>query len=402
MLFKGHEAPVSGLKFSPISNTLVSCSWDRSVRIWDLFEGSKCTREVIKLGSDALSIAFRGDGHQFAVSSLNGNISFFDPQTAEQLGVGIEGKDDLGVSHYERDIVKDKDKYFSTIHYSVDGNYIIAAGKSKHVCIYHVMEKILVKKFTITCNLSMDGLYDYISSRKVAEFGFNLSLIKSRDENSSFAPISLPGVAKSDFSSRSVNPIVAVYDIKFSPTMRTFAFASTEGILIYTLDNANTFDPYQLETSVTPMSVRSCLHSKKYCEALMQALKLNDQNLIEQVIESVPVSEISLICANFPLTYVEKCLRSIAIALESTKHIEFYLKWCQIILYQSGNSLKNNMSSELIAPTLRLLQQNLTRHFEDLSKLCEHNKYILKFIDILAQHKDKIVSDSEDDNDYNM
>jgi hypothetical protein len=61
------------------------------------------------------------------------------------------------------------------------------------------------------------------------------------------------------------------------------------------------------------------------------------------------------------------------------------------------------MSSELIAPTLRLLQQNLTHHFQDLSQLCEHNKYILKFIDILAQHKDKqIVSDSEDDNDYNM
>src|SRR5262249_42514200 len=106
-IYKGHESPVSGLKFSPTSNTLVSCSWDRTVRIWDLFEGSKCTREVIRLGSDALAIAFRGDGQQFAVSTLNGDICFFDPQTGDQMGVGIEGKNDLGTAHYERDVVSD-------------------------------------------------------------------------------------------------------------------------------------------------------------------------------------------------------------------------------------------------------------------------------------------------------
>jgi hypothetical protein len=30
--------------------------------------------------------------------------------------------------------------------------FVLAAGQSKHVCIYHVAEGLLVKKFTITRN----------------------------------------------------------------------------------------------------------------------------------------------------------------------------------------------------------------------------------------------------------
>lgn len=344
---------------------------------------------MIQLGNDALAVAFRGDGHQFAVATLNGDINFFDPHSGEQMGIGIEGKNDLGSAHYEKEEVSDKNRYFSTLHYSIDGSYIMAGGKSKHICIYHVMEKILVKKFSITMNQSMDGFFDYISNGKKAEFGFNLATIKSRDEESSFAAISLPGVTKSDFSERSVNPIIAVFDLKFSPTMRTFALASTEGLMIYTLDHSMAFDPYQLEADITPMSCRMLLNGNKYSDALMQALKLNDQKLIEEVIESVPIDQIKFICLTFPLNYVEKCLRAIAVALESTRHLEFYLKWCQTLLYQNGTALKTSSSAEAIAPTLRLLQQNLSRHFENSSKVCDHNKYFLRLIKVLAKHNIK-------------
>ncbi|XP_054159005.1 periodic tryptophan protein 2 homolog [Oppia nitens] len=399
----GHEAPVSGVKFSPTSNTLVSCSWDRTVRIWDLFEGSKCTREVIRLGSDALALAFRGDGHQFAVSTLNGDINFFDPQSGDQMGVGIEGKRDLGVSHYERELIKDKNKYFSALHYSADGTYVMAAGKSKHICIYHVMEKLLVKKLSITWNLSMDGLFDYISSRKISEFGFNLALIKNRNQENSFAPICLPGVSKSDFSDRSVNPIISVFDIKFSPTMRTFAFASSEGIMMYSLDNENTFDPFQLETDITPSSCRQLLQQNKYCESLMQSLKLNEQKLVEEVIESVPIDDISFICVSLPINYVIKCLHYIAIAVESTKHIEFYLKWSLNLLYNNGTVLKTSTNLETFDPTLRLLQYNLNRHFDNLSKVCEHNKYLMKLIHVLAaHHKPSQKNIIDDDNERHL
>jgi len=42
--------------------------------------------------------------------------------------------------------------------YSADGSCILAAGKSKNVCIYSVPDQMLMKKFEITCNMSFDGM----------------------------------------------------------------------------------------------------------------------------------------------------------------------------------------------------------------------------------------------------
>lgn len=49
-------------------------------------------------------------------------------------------------------------RYFSTIAYSADGETLLAAGKSKNVCIYNVSTGILLKKLEITQNHSLDGL----------------------------------------------------------------------------------------------------------------------------------------------------------------------------------------------------------------------------------------------------
>lgn len=47
---------------------------------------------------------------------------------------------------------------FTTLCYSADGESILAGGMSKFVCIYHVKEQILRKKFEISCNLSLDAM----------------------------------------------------------------------------------------------------------------------------------------------------------------------------------------------------------------------------------------------------
>lgn len=47
---------------------------------------------------------------------------------------------------------------FTSLCYSADGESILAGGQSKNVCIYNVKEGILIKKFEITQNRSLDGV----------------------------------------------------------------------------------------------------------------------------------------------------------------------------------------------------------------------------------------------------
>lgn len=42
--------------------------------------------------------------------------------------------------------------------YTIDGEYLIAGGKSKFICIYNVKEEVLVKRFEISQNKSFDGI----------------------------------------------------------------------------------------------------------------------------------------------------------------------------------------------------------------------------------------------------
>ncbi len=55
----------------------------------------------------ALALAYRPDGKELAVSTLNGRITFWNPDTATQTG-SIEGRHDLGYSRRETDKVTAK------------------------------------------------------------------------------------------------------------------------------------------------------------------------------------------------------------------------------------------------------------------------------------------------------
>ena len=58
---------------------------------------------------------------------------------------------------------------------------------------------------------------------------------------------SLPGVTRGDAaSSRRTAAAIRSKCVQFSPTGRAFAVASTEGLLVYSLDDALVFDPIEL------------------------------------------------------------------------------------------------------------------------------------------------------------
>lgn len=52
----GHEGPISGLVFSSSQPLLVSGSWDKTVRLWNMFD-SKVTWETLNVGSEGLLIS---------------------------------------------------------------------------------------------------------------------------------------------------------------------------------------------------------------------------------------------------------------------------------------------------------------------------------------------------------
>ncbi|XP_053600590.1 periodic tryptophan protein 2 homolog [Plodia interpunctella] len=379
----GHEAPVSCVAFSPTlaSSRLASSSWDKSVRLWNCIDSS-ADCETVQLNADGLQVVFRPDGEEIAVSTLDGNISFFNVTTCEQTG-SIEGRSDLGAGRADADLVSAekmlKTKAFTTICYSADGSCILGGGNSKHVCLYSVKESILIKKFVITQNRSLDAVDDFTNRRVVSEFG-NMALVEERTElEGGEARVRVSAARAGDAVARALKPEVRVFSIRFSPTGESFAAAGSEGLLLYSQGAPidGTFRPYRLEEGSTPHAVRQLLVEKSWGKALIGALQLNEHVIIQQCVEAVPPGDIELTVSSLEDDYVDRLLSTIARLLEDSRHVEHLLLWVKAVV-----SVKRR---KFPASVLLALEKALTVKYSQLSKICDFNKYTIRCIKAVGE-----------------
>ena len=372
----GHTAPVSSLAFSPSgANQLASGSWDKTVRVWSVF-GRSGAVEPFSLSSDVLAIAFRPDGTEVAVSTLDGQITFFDIQESKQTNV-IEGRKDISGGRKLDDRVSAANststKSFNSLAYTADGRCVLAGGNSKYVVLYDVREGegVMVKKFQISENLSLDGTEEFLDSRKVNDAGINVDLIDDRDGSDLEDRIdtSLPGASRGagDMSIRRFRQEARTKCVQFSPTGRAWAAASTEGLLIYSLDETVTFDPFDLTLDLTPQSILETLDSHEYLKALVMGFRLNEKPLIQRVYEKIPRRDIRLITRQLPVIYVPLLLRFVADHLDRSPHLEFDLLWANTLLMVHGRLLRDRSGE--FASVFRALQKGLGDMEQSISKL---------------------------------
>ncbi|KAM4700916.1 periodic tryptophan protein 2 homolog [Discoglossus pictus] len=382
----GHEGPISSVAFNPWRSVLATASWDKTVRLWDMADSWRTT-ETLSLNSDALVVTFRPDGKELAVASLDGQITFWDPEKGSQTG-SIEGRHDLQLGRKDLDKVtakhSSKGKSFTALCYSADGQALLAGGASRFVCIYHVREQILAKKFEMSCNHSLDAMEEFLDRRKMTEFG-SLALVDDGVCEEEGVNVSLPGVRRGDMSSRHFKPEIRVTSLCYSPTGRSFAATSTEGLLIYSLDSSSVFDPFQLDEEVTAGSVRQALRRGDWTRGIVMGMRLNEERLLQEALETVPCTDIAILCSSLPELYVERLLVFVATQLEKSRHLQFYLTWAHQLLMQHGQSMKTRSVSLL--PAIHSLQKSLQGHFTQVSKLCDWNRYNMKFAVCLSQQR---------------
>lgn len=400
----GHEAPIADIIFNPIRSFLASASWDNTVRLWDVFE-KKATQDTLELGSDVVALAYRGDGRELCCSTLNGQLTIWDVTgPAAQLGA-IEGRKDIAGGRLSTDRItakhSDASKCFESICYSADGSCLLAGGSTKYVCIYDLAQKVLLKRFCISNNLSLDGTRTFLNSKGMTEAGPAANLdVDSDSDVEDRLDSDLPGVTRGDFSTRKTRPAIRTKCVQFAPTGRAWAAASTAGLLIYSLDDTMVFDPYDLDMDVTPQNVRKTLANREYTKALVMAFRLGEKELEEEVMEAVPPGDVQLVAELVPVVYLNKQLAALASKLESSPHLEFYLQWTRHLLNAHGRFLQDNAPKHMTA--LRSLVKSLGRQHDGIGTVCEENRYSLQYLlasATLQQTKDAMPGTEDADTD---
>ena len=378
----GHEGPISSMAFASSGGAVVTGSWDRTVRIWDIF-GRTQASEPLQLSSDILRVAIRPDAKQIAVSTLDGQLTFWSINDAIQEA-GVDGRRDISGGRKTTDRRTAANvtgtKSFGTLCYSSDGTCIIAGGNSKYICLYDVQSGVLLKKFTVSVNLSLDGTQEFLNSRNLTDAG-PAGLIDTQGEASDIEDRidrSMPGATRGELASRRTAPTVRVPAVSFAPTGRAFCAATTEGLLMYGIDNAIQFDPFDLDLDITPANALSVLAKKDFTRSLIIAFRLNEAWLVRQVYKSIPVDQIALVVRNLPSIYVARLLRFVAMAADDTPHLEFNLIWIEELVTAHGSSLMDNIHEN--EAEIRLVQKVVAKVQAELMKIADENTYTLDYL----------------------
>jgi periodic tryptophan protein 2 len=381
----GHEGPVSSLSFAPNGGNLVSGSWDRTVRIWSIFSRTQ-TSEPLQLQADVLCVSVRPDSKQVAVSTLDGQLTFWSLNEGTQE-TGLDGRRDNSGGRKATDRRTAANvagtKSFNTVTYSADGSVVLAGGNSKYICLYSVETGVLLKKFTVSVNLSLDGTQEFLNSRLLTEAGPQ-GLLDEQGEASDLEDRidkSLPGSKRGDAAQRKTTAEVRVPAVAFSPTGRAFCAASTEGLLIYSLDATVQFDPFDLDVDVTPETTLTTLKNKEYLKALAMAFRLNSPKLVTQVYRSVPTTDIGLVVRDLPEVYLERLLRHVAKEADTSPHLELNLLWLESLLRLHGRVLKERQGE--YAEVMRLVQRAFGKIQGEIMKVADQNQHTIEYL--LAQ-----------------
>mmetsp|Transcript_6250 Transcript_6250/g.22223 ORF Transcript_6250/g.22223 Transcript_6250/m.22223 type:complete len:926 (-) Transcript_6250:29-2806(-) len=383
-VLSGHEGPVSSLAFSPTTPFLASGSWDHTVKVWDVFKKATAT-ETFTANSDVLAVAFRPDGKQLCSSARDGNIAFWNVARSTQEGV-IEGRRDAvgGRRLKDRRTAKSSAaaKCFTSVAYSADGSCILAGGRTKYVCIYAVEPRLLLRKFQLSHNKSLDGMLDKLNSKSMTAFGAVEEADVSGSDEEKAPDETLPGVTRGDLSSRKTRPEIRSTCVRFSPTGRAFSAATTEGLMVFTLDESLTFDPFDLDENVTPAAAAKASADGQHTKAVIMALHLNETDVIERALAATPVDAVDPVAEAVPFTFLRRLLDILADRIASSPHLELYLRWSLAVMQHHGRALTERTS--VLMPSLRAVQKAITAHSDAIGRICDGNTYMLEFLGAMA------------------
>lgn len=381
-IYTGHTGPISKLQFMPTNSMLLaSSSWDGTVKIWDLYKNNVST-ESFQHNTDVVCLACSPNGKQICTGTIRGLLSFWDVESGK-LKYDLDGRRDISGGRKFNDRMASNNnassRYFTSIAYSADGSFLLAGGNSKYVCIYEISQQILLKKFQVTHNRNLDGVLDELNSKKMTDFGPIDEYADDSEDETTYNAIRLPGAKRGDDGSRTSKVEVLTRQVAFSSTGREWSAISGEGLHVYSLDEDMIFDPVSLTEEITPAAVETKLINKDYSMALKMSIHLNEHKLIRMVLEKIPYASISPVVKTVGREQLDQLMNAIVKIMDTSPHIQYYLRWCLELLRTHGVHMDKHRSSFM--RSFRSMHKIIQTKHDEIKTICNQNKYTLDFIE---------------------
>ena len=400
-VLNGHTGPVSCLAFSHINDILVSGSWDNTVKMWELYT-KKGISETYEHNSKITAIALSPNDKEVAVATLNGELYTWDIETGSIKNILDVSRDIWGGRLNDEKISAKnatRNKFLNSIHYNLPGNLLICGGNSQYALIYDMQYQILVKKFVLTHNRSLNGLLYKLNSK----YDNNKNLLQN--ENNGF-----DSEDELEFNNKQKNilpgnktaliPEVKINSIQFSNTNRSFAVGTTEGVYIFSLDKSLSFSKLSIGIEVKLKDAIDAFDEGNYIKGIIYSIYLKKIDILDKYFDSIPISKVQLIVDKMPFDLVSPLLDYLCNKLEKDINVQFIMIWIHLLLKKNSRQLKNSKNKAVFLN----LHKSLMKVFKGIENIVEDNIYTIKYLTEFEgneESKDKENNNKEKDGEEN-
>jgi len=419
----GHTAPISELAFGAGSRTLLaSGSWDRTVKLWDCF--GDAGKETLQHSTDCLAVCWRPDGRRLCCATLDGQLSIWDTNEGVVVGV-IDGRRDIqggrGITDRRAASNNSSKRCFRSISFTADGVYLLAGGDSKFICLYDAEERLLMRRFCICTNVNIDGVLDHLNSKRDHADAGPLDLLDVTDsDDEDLGPsgrrvvggagtasltgstrgeltFSHDGSVRRDPGVRTSRQSISTKSVRFSPSGRGWGAASSEGLLLYSLDQFGGFDPTNLTEDATTENCIKAIGEKNYSTALSISYRLGEFSLTQRAMSACPMEDVFTVVSNLSIAVVSHALEAITLAIEESMETDKVLNWSNRLLSIHGPALQQMVNDPVIGhskgglgPVLKALNQRINQLYSNMSSLANEVKYALEYMAHIAPRMNSV------------
>ena len=128
--------------------------------------------------------------------------------------------------------------------------------------------------------------------------------------------------------------------------------------------------------------------------------RLNETDLVREVVEQVPHTDIDLLATDLPEKYVKRLLKFLGGELERSRHLHFYAIWCNAVVTRRSSWIRQQTGD--LMPVLNLLHKNLLAKSQEMTGIVEQNLHTMKFLLAMAGVKRASVAAQQDQEDEVM
>lgn len=277
-------------------------------------------------------------------------------------------------------------KYFNSIAYNLSGNIIIAGGNSPYICLYDLNFQLMVKRFKITSNRSLDGMLQYLNSKSMKNDENDYYDYDSND--SDLEDINNKEYSLKQKKSNKIKVPIKITKVLFNMNNRGFYVACSEGIFCFTLDTLESSSilmsqELSLDSNISISSIYEAYTKNEFSIAITYCIHLKKYDILDKILVNIDVNLINLIVTKLPFNCIVLLAEFLSSKLENDCKIELYLIWVNHILkihYRKLVTLGDKKS-------FIYLNKVIHKHYTGIKSMIEENTNTIDFL--LSQSKIK-------------